>query len=103
MSPAASLLHFKAGSCIVCGYGTDTGLAFQGEPEWCIAGLVVLGLDAVEAEATFRTGIGRGPNDLVPGFATVTYRVCAACVAKTPFPAPVLILSGAEVPCIRAS
>ncbi len=96
--------RFNAGSCVVCGYGTDTALAFQGEPEWCIAGLVALGLHATEAEATFRTGIGRGPHDLVPSFATVTYRVCATCVrnAKANFPAPVLLYFGAEIPCIRA-
>lgn len=41
------------GSCIACLGGTDTAIAFRGEPEWCVAALVVLGLPTSEAVATF--------------------------------------------------
>lgn len=89
---------FKAGSCTVCGHGTDTGLAFQGEPEWCIAALMQLGV--TDAEHTFRAALGVGRDDLLPGFLTTVYRLCSACSRNAGFPAPGLLLDGSDVPCI---
>jgi len=39
-------------TCIVCLRGTDTGLAFEGEAEWLLAGLEQLGVPEDEAYAT---------------------------------------------------
>lgn len=91
---------FKAGSCAGCGLGTDTGIAFQGEPEWAVAGLMQLGIGYDEALLTFRAALGL-ESELVPDYITVTTRVCAACARKAGFPVPVLLIDGAMVPCIR--
>lgn len=103
---------FGRGSCIVCGRGTDTALAFQGEAEWCLAGVVALGVPEDEAYLTLLSGWqeeGRGTQKgQVPcGTLSAVIRVCADCVeAATPnFPKPTLLYRGAELPAIvpRAS
>lgn len=88
----------QTGSCVVCMRGTDTALAFQGSPEWCIGGLHALGLPVDEAVATFTNGYG----EHVPEWMIATYRVCAECVGNidAEFPEPALILPGAEIPSI---
>ena len=74
-------------SCTVCGTGTDTGVTFRGSAEWCIAGLVVLGVPLKQAIGTFQVGLGNDPRSLERPDAdvTVTFLVCKACADPTPF------------------
>lgn len=85
-------------SCVVCLQGTDTGLAFTGEAEWVIAGLVVLGVPREQADATAFPDSDPG---MVPdGTVTVGVRVCQSCVDASGTKMPVgLIVTG--VPNIR--
>jgi hypothetical protein len=96
-------MTYRSGSCVVCGHGTDTVLAFHGEAEWHIAALQVLGIPAQEVEATYAAAT-RGELGKVPvGEFTVQVRVCTACVEKSPFHPrvrPVLAIPGQEVPAI---
>lgn len=92
----------QSGSCVICGCGTDSGLAFAGDLEWLAGGLVAMGVPTQEAIAMierFPENIGQ----LDDGDLSATFRVCAPCVAaaQPDFPAPVLLVQGAEVPCIR--
>jgi hypothetical protein len=89
-------------SCIVCLRGTDTALAFKGDAEWIITGLIMLGVPEDEALATISYVYGC-PYGIVPdGTIRETFRVCGECVAgaKPNFPAPVLAIPGATVPCV---
>lgn len=86
----------SASSCIVCFQGTDTALAFRGSPEWCVAGLLVLGVPKDQAYATFELC---HPNP--PELMTVTYRVCASCASRSGrVPEPKLTIPGAEIPAL---
>jgi hypothetical protein len=73
----------KHGACVNCLQGTDTVLAFQGEPEWCVAGMVHLGLPIQEAIATFHAGSDDGGVKEEPnGQVTVFVQVCSKCAGK---------------------
>lgn len=87
----------KAGSCVVCQTGTDTALAFAGPPEWCAAGLMVLGVPKAEAITLAEAAPGTDT------YAEMGVRVCTACVSRCAagFPPPVLALPGVELPTIR--
>lgn len=75
------------GPCVACQTPTDTILAVKGDPEWHAAFLVILGVPTPAAMI------------MIEQFGTPDfYRVCSACVAKTPFPPPAISLPGADVP-----
>jgi hypothetical protein len=85
------------GSCVVCGRGTDTLVAFRGSAEWCIAGLILLGVPESQAIGTFQVGLGNDPRSMSrpPGDLTIRYLVCQTCAARTPF-ANALALIGSQ-------
>ena len=92
-----------AGSCVVCLQGCDTALVLQGEAEWIVAGLTVLGItDVDEATAVVSQGTGCAPGRMPGGTVTVAIRCCEACVAKsgTGMRVGLLVASG-ELPCYR--
>jgi hypothetical protein len=75
-------------SCIVCFKGdTLTALALQGSAEWCIAGLMRVGLDRESAEATFRSWaedvLGCDPGMVPVGRVTMGVRLCRECAKRT--------------------
>ena len=47
--PAPGIDGTYDGSCVACLRGTDTGLAFTGEAEWIIAGMMMLGIPEDQA------------------------------------------------------
>ncbi|UZF57082.1 hypothetical protein LH935_03540 [Gordonia polyisoprenivorans] len=102
---AAGLNGDWAGSCIVCFTPTDTALAFQGEPEWCIAGLVALGVPEDQAAATFAAEFGTvsplGVHTVPSEEVTAMYRVCSACASAKGMVAPALVIVGEDTPCYR--
>ena len=91
--PPPNLQGTYRGSCVACLQGTDTALAFTGEAEWLVAGLVMLGIpeDAASlmVEAFFKEQ-GAKPGMVLDGEWVMPVQVCAECVAKSaaPFPAP---------------
>ncbi len=89
-------------SCCVCLRGTDTALAFQGEAEWLVAGLMQFGIPVREAEATVSIYFGYAVGEVPDGILTMPVRVCSACVskAKPNFPAPVVVMQDAQIPVI---
>lgn len=89
-----------AGSCAVCLTGTDTGISFEGEPDWLVAGLNILGVPYEQAVATVDPNMP--PLD-DHGRARITYRVCQRCVKKCPasFPNPKLLISAGTIPVIH--
>jgi hypothetical protein len=96
-------MSYQAGSCIICGRGTDTGVAVRGEGEWHIAALINLGVPEDEAEETHRTGTGSDLGKVPAGTYTVFVRVCAACIAEAPAVTlrelrPALLIRGGMVP-----
>jgi hypothetical protein len=99
--PMPGLQGDYEGSCVACQTGTDTGLAFEGEAEWLIAGLTVLGLSEHEASLMVSEHLGGSAGEVPDGVHSMGVRVCAACVAKSPasFPAPALV--GGALPTIR--
>lgn len=98
-------MRYQAGSCVVCGQGTDTVIAFTGEAEWHVAGLQVLGVPSAEAPGVVEASTGCEPGKVPDGLFTTQVRVCAACIGKSPFARvkPVLATPGADVPVIQAS
>jgi hypothetical protein len=66
--------------------GTDTGLAFKGEAEWAVVGLMRLGVPQDEAERTVSIGTGSDPGKVPPGVITVAFRVCKSCADKAGMP-----------------
>jgi ferredoxin len=99
-----------ANTCIVCLKPTDTAMAFRGEAEWLIAGLVTLGVPEDQAYGAYRQSENKGDADdledgeVRAGVHDMSVRVCAACVRACPagFPAPALAVSGAVLPTIEA-
>lgn len=103
--PKPGLLGGYRGTCIVCMRPTDTALAFRGEGDWLIAGLMSLGIPRDQAYLTLLHAWrehGRHVDDgMVPsGTLTETVRVCHKCVRKAGpgLPDPVLCIPGAEIP-----
>ncbi len=86
--PKPGLDGSYSGSCVACLQGTDTALAFRGEPEWLIAGLTRLGIPDDQATVMVSQGLG-SPAGQVPDVNTVelAFRVCQKCVDGSPFPA----------------
>jgi hypothetical protein len=82
--PAPGLQGDYRGTCMVCLRPTDTGLAFQGEAEWIIAGYHVLGIPEDQAHQMLAQMNPEGwGNGLVPcGIVTVAARVCTDCAAQ---------------------
>ena len=78
-------------SCIACFRGdTTTGVALKGEAEFCIAGLIVLGVPEDQALGTFHVcmeaeGWTGQPDEVPGGEVTLPIRLCRECAAKTPF------------------
>jgi hypothetical protein len=95
-------VRYQAGSCVVCGNGTDTALAVEGEAEWHIALLIELGVPEAEAPDVVSAGTNSDPGKVPAGRFKAVYRVCAACVERAPadFPAPVLFVEGGTMPMI---
>lgn len=62
-------------ACVVCLRGTDTGLAFRGEPGQCVAGLVRLGVP--REQAALMVPVGGAAGDVI----TVPVRACRECAA----------------------
>lgn len=96
--------RYRAGSCVVCGRGTDTALSAEGEAEWHIAFLINLGVPEADAPDVVTAGTNSDPGKVPAGRFRAIYRVCATCVARAPyagFPAPVLLVKGGTLPVIR--
>ena len=93
-APPPNLQGNYSGSCVMCLRGTDTALAFTGEAEWLIAGLINLGLARDDANRTafaMFEDMGCDPDMVPEGRQTFGVRVCAECVSKAPysgFPSP---------------
>ena len=91
--PPSNLQGDYNGSCVVCLRGTDTALAFTGEAEWLVAGLVNLGIPddpaCLMVEEFFKEQ-GAKPGMVLDGEHTMPVQVCAECVSKSAadFPAP---------------
>ena len=87
------------GTCVACINPTDTALGFRGTPEWCIAGLMCLGVPQTQAEHMVDTEYGDAFGRLPDPLAMVI-RVCVECVEdlQPKFPRPGLFLPGHEVP-----
>jgi hypothetical protein len=74
-------------SCIVCFRGdTTTAIGFRGEAEWCIAGLLRLGVPPDQAEATFlpfaKHELGCDPGTVPDGQIDYAVRLCRACANR---------------------
>jgi len=103
--------RFEAGSCVACGRGTDTALAVEGEAEWHVAFLGVLGIPTDQAVdlAALTTGSQLGfailgtHSKLPDGRFLKMYRVCVECVEKSGahLPRPVPAVEGADLPAVR--
>jgi hypothetical protein len=89
-------------SCCVCLRGTDTALAFQGEVEWLIAGLMSLGIPEQEAGAMVSRHFGCPDGEVPCGCLTLPVRVCSECVSRAnpSFPAPAVVMRDAQFPVI---
>lgn len=89
------------GTCVACLQPTDTGLGFEGEAEWIIAGLTLLGVGQDEALQTLASADPRfRPVGKVPiGTVKVVFRVCGACAGKRNFPVALITAAG-ELPII---
>jgi hypothetical protein len=105
--PPPNLQGNYRGACFVCMRGTDTGLTFRGSGEWLLAGLLVLGVPEDQAEQTLESAWQEAGTPVPAGSVptgnglTMSFRVCAECVGKTPFPEPALLLPGGQVPLIE--
>ena len=69
------------------GSPTDTALGVEGQIEWHVAFLEILGVSKAEADGTVRENVPPGASERYE----MAYRVCSACAAKPGLPAPVLI------------
>jgi hypothetical protein len=67
------------GTCIGCMRGTDTGLAFKGEAEWAIAGVVICGVPLDQAVVIVSDGLGVGGGEVPGGEVVFGVRCCHAC------------------------
>ena len=77
------------GSCVACRWPADTGLVFEGEAAWVIAGLTVLSIPNDQAVALL------GWQDGAPdGLVTHTFRVCEPCAARDGFPVGLITAGG---------
>jgi len=91
--------RFGPRTCAVCGRRTEMGIAFQGEAEWVIAGMVQLGIPGDQA-AVMVTDITRCDPGKVPvGRFTLPMRTCATCAARIPGLVP-MPLDGGQLPCV---
>jgi hypothetical protein len=98
--PPPGLQGTYEGSCVVCLQGCDTGLAFRGEAEWAIAGLLNLGIPQDQAAATLEAFTGSEPGMVPNGIITVPVRLCEVCLAKSGLNMQVgLVAKGGELPC----
>jgi len=97
---ALGLHGISEGTCVGCMKATDTALRFRGSPEWLIAGLTALAVpcDVAITMVAHDPGITRRPD----GRYDLSVQVCAACVREsgTSFPAPAVVVIGAELPTI---
>jgi len=81
-TPAPGLDGTYRGACVVCLRGTDTGLAFSGEAEWAIAGLMGMGIPQDEASLMVSNSTGCDPGMVPLGEVTVCVRVCQQCANR---------------------
>lgn len=96
--PAPGLDGTYRGSCVVCLRGTDTGLAFVGEGEWAIAGLMRLGIPRGEASIMVSAATGCDPGKVPIEEVMLPVRVCRQCAAASGTGVTVGVLSSGEVP-----
>jgi hypothetical protein len=78
-------------SCVCCYRGdTDTAVAFQGEAEFAMAGLIRLGVPKGEAGPTVQVfcehELGCDPGMVPAGDFTYVFRLCPDCAAKAGVP-----------------
>lgn len=66
----------------MCLSGTDTGLAFVGEAEWAIAGMMRLGIPQEQASVMLSDATGCDPGKVPDGTITVPLRVCEGCAGE---------------------
>ena len=104
--PAPGLDGTYGGSCVVCLNGCDTGLAFVGEAEWAMAGILALGVPADQAQTmvvdklALEYGIAE-PGVVPGGDVTVGVSVCQPCVDKSGCGFPLGLTGTGQVPGIR--
>lgn len=67
-------------SCVLCLEGTDTAVAFVGESEWAIAGMVVLGVDQAAAIMMVEQATGAPPGQAPVDDTRVQVRCCRSCL-----------------------
>jgi hypothetical protein len=76
LEPTVGLQGDYRDSCTACMRPTDTGLAFRGEAEFIIAGLVCMGIPLDQASVSFSLATGSDPGTVPAGILTHVIRVC---------------------------
>ena len=78
------------GACLMCFVGTDTGVALQGEPEWIMSVLMILGFDcdsAIDAVSYWCTEKYGSPLGTVPDHdILMAIRLCGSCTTAADGP-----------------
>lgn len=77
--PPPNLRGTHDGPCVVCLRGTDTGIAFAGEAEWAVAGIIRLGIPPGQAAAMVSHATGCEPGMVRAGSLNIGVRVCRGC------------------------
>ena len=94
--PPPGLQGTYEGACAVCLKPTDTGLVFDGEAEWTIAGLVNMGVPEDQAFDAAILAWGTDPGMVPAGKIKTQVRVCAKDAVRAG--CEVGLLVGDEVP-----
>lgn len=80
-APAPNLQGDYHGACILCFQGCDTSFGVEGEPEFCVATLIHIGVPSEQASATFMEATGSEPSS-VPNPAKIEVLCCQSCASK---------------------
>ena len=97
--PPPGLQGTYEGSCVVCLQGCDTGLAFKGEAEWAIAGMMKLNIPYDEATKMIEQVYGCEPGKVPNGIITVPLRLCESCVATSGLNMRLGLVASGALPC----
>lgn len=91
-----------AGTCVSCLKPTDTAIDVDGEAEFHMATLMILGLPDDQAASMVGQLTNAPAGQAFSGRRMAAYRVCTACVERTGtnMPRPGLAIPGAEIPTV---
>ena len=84
-------------SCVVCDTGTDTRLAFRGEPAWLIEVISALGVRPLLADTMVRDASDHPGGRVREGVVQLSVRICERCAALASLPRPTLAVPGEVV------